>query len=365
MSAHTLPNPTASPALSRTARFRGTIPGMALLFGVGLLGKLLSHTVAILHTHHPAWPLPHIEYVLWAIILGLVISNTFGVSRIFQSGVATYELWLKLGIVLIGARFLMQDLFHIGGKTLGLVAIELILSLSVMTLLGRIFKLPPKLTSLLSIGSSVCGVTAIMATQGAIDSSEEDTSTAMAAILTLGAIALFTFPAIGHALNMSQQSYGIWAGLAVDNTAEATVTGALYGDVGGRFAVLAKTARSSFLGFVVLGYAVYWASQGKAAVVENKALFLWQKFPKFVLGFVAISVLATAGFFTHNQLTSLSNLSRWAFLPAFAGVGLRTNLKDLVGQGWRPLIVGILGEIFIALVTLGLVYWSFEYGVAR
>jgi uncharacterized membrane protein YadS len=164
---------------------------------------------------------------------------------------------------------------------------------------------------------------------------------------------------------MSEQSYGIWAGLAVDNTAEATVTGAIYGDAAGRFAVLAKTARSSFLGFVVLGYAVYWASKGQAATVENKALFLWQKFPKFVLGFIAISVLATAGFFTTGQLTSLSNLSRWAFLPAFAGVGLRTNLKDLVGQGWRPLIVGILGEIFIALITLGLVYWSFEYGVPK
>ena len=365
MSAHTLPNPTASPVPSPAMRFVRTIPGMALLFGVGLLGKVLEHTIDVLRVRFPAWPLPHIEYVLWAIILGLVISNTFGVARIFQPGVATYELWLKLGIVLIGARFLMQDLFHIGGLTLVLVAIELVLSLSVMTLLGRIFKLPPKLTSLLSIGSSVCGVTAIMATQGAIDSSEEDTSTAMAAILTLGAVALFTFPAIGHALHMSQQSYGIWAGLAVDNTAEATVTGAIYGDAAGRFAVLAKTARSSFLGFVVLGYAIYWAGQGKAAVVENKALFLWQKFPKFVLGFIAISVLATAGFFTHGQLTSLSNLSRWAFLPAFAGVGVRTNLKDLVGQGWRPLIVGILGEIFIALVTLGLVYWSFSHGVSR
>ncbi|MEO6815723.1 MAG: putative sulfate exporter family transporter, partial [Edaphobacter sp.] len=309
MSAHTLPNPTASPAPSPASRFIATVPGMALLFGVGLLGKVFEHTLAILHAQHPSWPLPHIEYVLWAIILGLVISNTFGVARIFQPGVATYELWLKLGIVLIGARFLMQDLFHIGGMTLVLVAIELVLSLSVMTLLGRIFKLPPKLTSLLAIGSSVCGVTAIMATQGAIDSSEEDTSTAMAAILTLGAIALFTFPAIGHALHMSQQSYGIWAGLAVDNTAEATVTGAIYGDAAGRFAVLSKTARSSFLGFVVLGYAVYWASRGQAAAVENKALFLWQKFPKFVLGFIAISVLATAGFFTHGQLNSLSNLS--------------------------------------------------------
>jgi uncharacterized membrane protein YadS len=99
--------------------------------------------------------------------------------------------------------------------------------------------------------------------------------------------------------------------------------------------------------------------------VQHKALFLWQKFPKFILGFVAISVLATVGFFSHSQLNSLSNLSRWAFLPAFAGVGLRTNLRDLVGQGWRPLVVGVLGEIFIAVVTLGLVYWAYTAGVAR
>jgi uncharacterized membrane protein YadS len=92
---------------------------------------------------------------------------------------------------------------------------------------------------------------------------------------------------------------------------------------------------------------------------------LWQKFPKFILGFLAISVFATAGFFSRGQLDSISNLSRWAFLPAFAGVGLRTNLKDLVGQGWRPLVVGVLGEIFIALITLGLVFWSYNHGVSR
>ena len=120
--------------------------------------------------------------------------------------------------------------------------------------------------------------------------------------------------------------------------------------------VLAKTARSSFIGFVVLGYAVYWAAQGKAAVVRNKPLFLWQKFPKFILGFVAISVLATLGFFTAPQLKSLANLSQWAFLPAFAGVGLRTQFRDLVSQGWRPILVGVLGEIFIALLTLGMVF---------
>lgn len=374
MSTQTIPTPadtslsTAPPVDAivplKPVSLIGTLPGIALLFGIGLLSKLLEHTFNVLRTQHHL-RVPQIEYVLWAIILGLLVSNSVGVARIFRPGIATYELWLKLGIVLVGARFLLQDVLHIGGLSLGLVAVELILSLSVMTLLGRIFKLPPKLTSLLAIGSSICGVTAIMAAQGAIDPDEEDTSTAIAAILTLGAIALFTFPAIGHLLHLSQQAYGMWAGLAVDNTAESVVTGSLYGPDAGRWAILAKTARSSFIGFVVLGYAIYWASQGKAAIVENKALFLWQKFPKFILGFLAISVFATAGFFSHGQLDSISNLSRWAFLPAFAGVGLRTNLKDLIGQGWRPLVVGVLGEIFIALITLGLVFWSYNHGVSR
>ena len=376
MSAHAIPQPPApiapqlEPPPDKVPPRPGLrqvvvlLPGTALLFGIGLAGKGLESLCEWLRTAHHL-PAPRIEYVLWAILLGLFVSNILSVPRLFRPGIATYELWLKLGIVLVGAKFLFADMLHLGGLSLLLVFVELALSLTVMTLLGRLFRLPPKLTSLLAIGSSICGVTAIMAAQGAIDPEEEDTSTAIAAILALGALALFTFPAIGHALHMGQQTYGIWTGLAVDNTAEATVTGALYGDEAGRFAVLAKTARSAFIGFVVLGYAVYWASRGQAERVERKGLFLWQKFPKFILGFVAISVLATAGFFSKGQLNSLSNLSKWAFLPAFAGVGLRTQLRDLVNQGWRPILVGVLGEVFIALLTLGLVYGAARAGGMR
>lgn len=364
MSTQAIAPPSAVEAPLKPASLLSTLPGIALLFAIGLAGKLLEHALVVLRTQDHLH-VPQIEYVFWAIVLGVLVANTCGVAAIFRPGVATYELWLKLGIVLVGARFLLQDILHIGGLSLFLVAVELILSLSVMTLLGRIFHLSPKLTNLLAIGSSICGVTAIMAAQGAIEPEEEETSTAIAAILALGAIALVTFPAIGHLLKMGQQAYGMWAGLAVDNTAESIVTGSLFGQDAGRWAVLAKTARSSFIGFVVLGYAVYWASRGQAAVVEHKGRFLWQKFPKFILGFLAISFLATAGFFTKVQLGSLDSLSNWAFLPAFAGVGLRTHLKDLISQGWRPILVGVLGEIFIALVTLGLVYWSYNHGVAR
>jgi uncharacterized membrane protein YadS len=106
----------------------------------------------------------------------------------------------------------------------------------------------------------------------------------------------------------------------------------------------------------VLGYAIYWSSRGQAQRVGNKALFLWQKFPRFVLGFLLISLLASVAVFTKPQLTALGNLSRWAFLLTFAGVGLRTNIRELGKQGWRPLAIGALGEVAIAAITLALVF---------
>jgi uncharacterized integral membrane protein (TIGR00698 family) len=331
------------------------IPGILLLAVVGYAGKFIEQFIAAYgKSHHLV--LPNIEYVLWAILIGLVISNTIGVPAIFRSGVATYEFWLKAGIVLLGARFLLGDVRRLGGISLILIAIELVLALTFMTYLGRAFKLKPKLITLLAVGSSICGVSAIIAAQGAIDADEEDSSTAIAAILLLGALSLFLFPLIGHMFHLSDHAYGLWAGLAVDNTAEATAAGALYSDAAGKIAVLAKTCRNATIGFIVLGYAIYWASKGEATGVQNKSQFLWQKFPKFVLGFLVISLLATVGFFTKPQLTAVGNLSRWAFLLTFAGVGLRTNLRELSKQGLRPFVVGAVGEIVIALITLGLVF---------
>ena len=349
--------------------FLGLLPGIALLASVGYAGKFVEHFLnTYTKAHHITFP--NIEYVLWAILFGALIANTIGLARIFRPGVATYEFWLKAGIILLGARFVLGDILKLGGISLILVFIALALSITFMTWLGRTFNLNPKLTTLLAVGSSICGVSAIIATQGAIDADEEDSSTAIAAILALGAISLFAFPLIGHALHMSDHAYGLWAGLAVDNTAEATAAGALFSDAAGKYAVLAKTCRNALIGFVVLAYAIQWARKGLAndtttAQLQNKAAFLWKKFPKFVLGFLFISLLATLGSstnptiaalgFSKPQLAALGNLSRWAFLLTFAGVGLRTNLKDLFKQGARPFIVGALGEIVIAAITLALV----------
>src|SRR5271166_6110471 len=155
--------PQAPPFSIRTQFFR-LIPGVLLLAAIGYAGKFLEHNVnAYAKSHH--WVFPNIEYVLWAILLGLFISNTIGLAKIFQPGVATYEFWLKAGIVLLGSRFLLGDVLKLGSLSLTLVVFELAIAFSLMTLLGRWFKLKPKLTSLLAVGSSVCGVSAIIATK--------------------------------------------------------------------------------------------------------------------------------------------------------------------------------------------------------
>src|SRR3954463_14822857 len=142
------------------------IPGVALLFAIGYAGKLIEAALKEYgKAHHLA--LPNIEYVLWAIVFGLVIANTVGVAEIFRPGIATYDFWLKSGIVLLGARYLLGDVLRLGGISLGLVAIELAVAIGLMSVLGRAFKLKPKLTSLLAVGSSICGVSAIIAAQGA------------------------------------------------------------------------------------------------------------------------------------------------------------------------------------------------------
>ena len=329
-------------------------PGISLLAVIGYAAKWIEQSInGYTKAHHIVFP--NIEYVLWAIVIGLVIGNLVRIPEIFRAGIDTYEFWLKAGIVLLGSRFLVGDILKLGGISLLLVFIEIGGALLLMTALGKAFGLRPKLINLLAIGSAVCGVSAIIAAKGAIDADDEDASFSIAAILALGAISLLTFPLIGHLIHLSDHAYGVWAGLAVDNTAEATAAGALFSDPAGKVAVLTKTCRNALIGFVVLGYAIYWARRGQAGVVGNKAAFLWQKFPKFVLGFLVISLAVSLHTFNADQVKSLANLSRWAFLLTFAGVGLRTNFRELSRQGLKPFAVGVLGEVLIAALTLGLV----------
>ncbi len=218
------------------------VPGIVLLLLVGFAGKLTETAIANFgKAQHMV--LPNIEYVLWAIIYGLILTNFIGLSPVFKRGIDTYDFWLKLGIVFEGSRFLLGDVLRLG-TTLLFTMFILAFSICFMTLCGRYFGLSEKLTSLLAVGSSICGVSAIIAAKGVIDAEDEEVSCAIGAILVLGAISLIAFPFIGHALHLTDQTYGLWCGLAVDNTAEAIAAGALYSESAAKYAILAKTMRN-------------------------------------------------------------------------------------------------------------------------
>jgi uncharacterized integral membrane protein (TIGR00698 family) len=345
------------------------VPGILLLIAVGVLGKYAQIWWNAL-AKHEHWRVPDIEYVLWAIVIGLLITNTIGLHRIFRPGVLTYEFWLKVGIVVLGARFVLGDVAKLGGLSLIQILLDMAIAGTVIILVARAFGLSGKLGSLLAIGTSICGVSAIVAAKGAIRARNSDVGYAIAAILALGAVALFVLPPLGHMIGLTDREFGLWAGLAVDNTAETTATGYLYSDHAGKIAVLVKSTRNALIGFVVLGFALYWAARGQADKIapgaKAKAAFIWDKFPKFVLGFLAVSAIATAGWLTKGQTANLANVSKWAFLLTFAGVGLNTDIRQIARTGWRPLLVAVIGLVVVASVSLGIVLLTsrvFHWGV--
>lgn len=345
------------------------VPGLLLLAAVGVAGKYAQVGWLAL-AKHQQWHVPDIEYVLWAILIGLLITNTVGLHRIFRPGVLTYQFWLKVGIVALGSRFVLGDVFKLGATSLIQILVDMTVAGAIIIYAARFFGLSGKLGSLLAIGTSICGVSAIIASKGAIRARNSDVSYAIAAILALGAVALFTLPPLGHAIGLTDHEFGLWAGLAVDNTAETTATGYLFSDEAGKIAVLVKSVRNALIGFVVLGFALYWASKGEADElapgVRAKAAFVWAKFPKFVLGFLAVSAIATAHLLSKGQLANVANVSKWAFLLTFAGVGLSTDIRQIARTGWRPLVVAVIGLVVVAVVSLGLVLLTsrvFGWGV--
>ena len=334
------------------------VPGVVLLIAVGLLGKYAQiGWKSLARQEH--WTVPDIEYVLWAIVFGLLVTNTVGLHRVFRPGVQTYEFWLKVGIVALGVRFVLGDIVKLGGISLVQILVDMVVAGAIILAAARLFGLSGKLGSLLAIGTSICGVSAIVAAKGAIRARNSDVGYAIAAILALGTVALFTLPLLGHGIGLTDHEFGLWAGLAVDNTAETTATGYLYSEQAGKIAVLVKSTRNALIGFVVLGFALYWASRGQAHHIapglRARASFIWEKFPKFVLGFLAVSAIATAGWLSKGQSANIANVSKWAFLLTFAGVGLNTNIRELVRTGWRPLLVAVVGLVVVAAVSLGLV----------
>jgi len=352
---------------SRATKALGFLAGLALVVLLALvslyLGELFHRVITL------DWLRPILSAnVVIAIVLGILINNLVlerlpRVTEFIESGLESFEFLLKLGVIFLGARIIISDLLRLGGLGLGMVIVEIAFSLAFVAFFARVFKLPEKLGSLLAVGVAICGVSAIIGASGAIKAKKEEANYAIATILIFGAAAMVVYPLIGRLLHMSPTMFGVWAGLAVDNTAESVATGQLYDQIMAtdgaiQGATIAKLARNALMGFIILGLAVYYASKGMADSIEHKGRFLWTKFPKFVLGFVLFAILASAGAFGEPggaMLKAIKSLEHWAFLLTFAGVGLRTRLSDMGRAGWKPFVVGVSTEAAVAAFTLGMV----------
>jgi len=326
------------------------IPGLSLLVALGILARQVTEV------------LPVINHLIFAVIIGMVITNLVGIPPWASEGVNQHKLLLETGIVLMGARLTLDAVIQTGPKILLLIIIGVGFTLLLVEALSRkLFGLPPKIGSLMASGAGICGVSAIVAVAGGIDAKEDQIAYAVAAVLVFDAVTLFTFPLVGNLLNLPDIVFGIWAGISMFSTGPVTAAGFAYSDTAGQWAALTKLTRNILISAVVLGYSVYYArnQSSTSSVVLNPRLF-WDNFPKFIIGFVAVMLIANLGFLSPDQLTSLKNGYNWLFLFAFVGLGMNITLSDMQRTGIRPIALMLITIVTVATTMLVVVSTLFS-----
>ncbi|MGQ3411331.1 YeiH family protein [Natrinema sp. LN54] len=320
---------------------RRLLPGFVALF----LGALLARTAA-------QWL--GFNQLLLAIALGFVATNVVGVPARLEPGLATHNLWLAAGIVLMGASISIGTVLEVGGPVFLLVIGVAAISLVFVELLARtVFGLTERLGSLLAAGVSICGVSAVVAVAGAIRAHEEQIAYAAATVLLFDAITIVVYPIVGDLLNLSGPVFGIWAGVSMFSTGPVVAVGFAHSDVAGQWATMTKLSRNALIGVVVLAYASYYSRSegGRRPSVRT----LWNEFPTFVLGFFVLAIIASAGVLTSAQRASIENAYSWLFVLAFVGLGTEIRLADLRSTGLLPAIVVLLalfGSSALSLTAL-------------
>lgn len=318
---------------------RQLLPGAAAL--VGIAAVAFGVAVAI----------PGGNALVLAIVVGAVVGNLYGIPDRFEPGVGLHKLCLEIGIVLLGVRLAVDELLTAGPTVLALVLLTVIFGVLYAEALARFaFGLSGQTGSLLAAGSSVCGVSAIVAVAGAIRAREDAIAFTVATVVLFDAVTLVAFPVTGQLLGLSDRAFGVWAGLSMFSTGPVVAAGMAYSPVAGEWATITKLARNSLLGFVVVAYSLHYASRDgeSAGASPSLARSVWDGLPKFVVGFAAVALLANAGVLSAGSIESITWLSDLLFVVAFAGLGLHLRLSDVRGTGLAPAAL-----VSVYLLTVG------------
>jgi uncharacterized integral membrane protein (TIGR00698 family) len=317
-----------------------------LLPGVGLLcvGAILARAIA---------SVTGITSLLVAIGLGAILVNGPGIPDRYAPGLATHNFWLAAGIVLMGASLTLETIREAGVIVLLVVVLVAGLTIGVVEVFSRrVFGLDDKLGSLLAAGAGICGVSAVVAVAGAVRPREDQIAYAAATVLLFDAMTLVVYPIAGELLGLSDIVFGIWTGVSMFSTGPVVAVGVSYSEAAGQWATLTKLTRNALIGFVVIAYAAYYTraeADGRLSVWT-----LWEEFPTFILGFLALAVFASLSLFSPTQLTTIDTAYSWLFSLAFVGLGSEIQLGKLRNTGLRPIVVVLLSLIIGSSLSLAL-----------
>ncbi len=339
----------------------GTVFGFIIVVLLAIIAWWVTQQVYTLQLPFGI-PSRALEFPLWAALTGLagnVILKRVRLHDYVRPGIRT-ELFLKTGLVLLGAGISFKIL---ASAALGALVQSVILITSVFLFswwLGGKFKLDDKLRAVLSAAVSICGVSAAIAAAGSVVAKKEQVTYVTTLVIVVALPLMVIAPLIASALGLPQEVAGAWFGGNIDTTAAVTAAGTLYGERAQQIATIVKSTQNALLGIVAFLLTLYFVT-----VVEQKPgekpspKLIWERFPKFVLGFVAASVLFSLGVIDGGKGTTIEALKNWFLTLAFVSIGLEFSMSELKRAGWSPLIVFLIVTVFNTALALLLAWLIF------
>lgn len=313
------------------------IPGIVLAFIIALPAYLIGIR------------LPLIGGPVFAILAGMLIALLERPESL-QAGITfTAKKILQLAIILLGFQMNLFNVFKVGSESLLVMLCTLFATLFTAWSFAKFLKISGNASLLIGVGTAICGGSAIAAVAPVIQASDEDIAYSISTIFLFNVVAVFIFPPLGHMLELNDASFGLWAGTAVNDTSSVVAVGLAFSPVALEYATIVKLTRTLLIIPMVLALA--WYKMRQSRVNEVKVSFI-KIFPWFVLGFLLASIISTTGMFSLSAMKTLSDTGKFCIIMAMAAIGLNTNLKKLVANGWRPIALGFACWIVIASTSL-------------
>lgn len=342
-----------------SGRVRATALGFPIIFGLTLLALLLAGNKTLKDLN--------LEAVIFSLVIGLVVGNAFRLPDWLRAALAT-ELFVKIGLVLLGTTVIFGDILKAG--SLGLVqALVVVLSVWYAAYwISKRLKIDDEMTMMLASAVSICGVSAAIATAGAIQGDSKKLSYVISLVLITAIPMMLLMPYAAQAMGLSPEVTGAWLGGTIDTTGAVVASGTLAGEAALKISTIVKFSQNVLLGLAAFAISVYWTyshNKPENGQVEKPTLgVIWERFPKFILGFLGASLLfslALSAETIDSVKGSLKSLQGLWFALAFVSIGLETRFADLINaDNRRPLYAFLLAQSFNILVTLVVAYFLFS-----